>query len=161
MTGSPSCGCFTLSRSTILHIYTFNRRRAPSVRLIRAWVSPISILQSLPGWFFPVPPLAEQHRIVAKVEELMALCDQLESHLTTAQNETGRLLESVLHDALNETSKRAQTVFTHSEDTPAWRCTSRDERVYPCAHQDFACLVFHLSLCSNAANSRFTLFATK
>lgn len=62
------------------------------------------------GWFFPVPPLAEQHRIVAKVEELMALCDQLESHLTTAQNETGRLLESVLHDALNETSKRAQTV---------------------------------------------------
>ena len=62
------------------------------------------------GWFFPVPPLAEQHRIVAKVEELMALCDQLESHLTTAQNETSRLLESVLHDALNETSKRAQTV---------------------------------------------------
>jgi type I restriction enzyme S subunit len=48
----------------------------------------------------PIPPLAEQHRIVAKVDELMALCDQLESELTDKQTEAARLLESVLHHAL-------------------------------------------------------------
>lgn len=52
------------------------------------------------GWFFPLPPLAEQHRIVAKVDELMALCDQLETSLATTETETSRLLESVLHHAL-------------------------------------------------------------
>jgi len=49
-------------------------------------------------------PLAHQRKIVAKVDELMALCDQLEASLTTAQTETSRLLESVLHHALQDAS---------------------------------------------------------
>jgi type I restriction enzyme S subunit len=48
----------------------------------------------------PIPPLAEQHRIVAKVDELMALCDQLEAQLTTTQTDSRRLLEAVLEAAL-------------------------------------------------------------
>ena len=51
-----------------------------------------------------VPPLAEQRRIVAKVDELMTLCDQLEASLTTAQTESSRLLDSVLHHALQDAS---------------------------------------------------------
>ncbi|WP_295431858.1 restriction endonuclease subunit S [uncultured Thiodictyon sp.] len=47
-----------------------------------------------------IPPLAEQHRIVAKVDELMAVCDQLEANLTTTQTDSRRLLEAVLRDAL-------------------------------------------------------------
>jgi type I restriction enzyme S subunit len=47
-----------------------------------------------------LPPLAEQHRIVAKVDALMALCDQLESQLTTTQTDSRRLLEAVLEEAL-------------------------------------------------------------
>nr|MBP6808949.1 restriction endonuclease subunit S [Chromatiaceae bacterium] len=48
----------------------------------------------------PLPPLAEQHRIVAKVDELMAVCDQLEANLIATQTDSRRLLEAVLHEAL-------------------------------------------------------------
>ncbi len=47
-----------------------------------------------------VPPLAEQHRIVAKVDELMALCDELEAQLTTTATTRRHLLEATLHEAL-------------------------------------------------------------
>jgi type I restriction enzyme S subunit len=49
----------------------------------------------------PLPPLAEQYRIVGKVDELMTLCDRLEAELTTTQRESRRLLEAVLDEALN------------------------------------------------------------
>ena len=55
------------------------------------------ILKKMP---LPIPPLAEQHRIVAKVDELMALCDQLEAQLTATEADSRRLLEAVLHEAL-------------------------------------------------------------
>jgi type I restriction enzyme S subunit len=55
----------------------------------------------LSGFPCPFPPLAEQHRIVAKVDELMALCNRLEAQLTTTQTHSRRLLESTLHQALN------------------------------------------------------------
>jgi type I restriction enzyme S subunit len=71
------------------------------VRLLSAGgTQPNLNVQKIKEMMIPLPPLAEQHRIVAKVEELMALCDKLESSLSTAQTETTRLLESVLHHAL-------------------------------------------------------------
>lgn len=51
----------------------------------------------------PIPPLAEQHRIVAKVDELMNLCDQLEVQLATSQRKRSRLLEATLCEALGVT----------------------------------------------------------
>jgi type I restriction enzyme S subunit len=55
----------------------------------------------------PVPSLAVQNRIVAKVDELMALCDQLEAQLTTTEADSRRLLEAVLHEALASPPKAA------------------------------------------------------
>lgn len=48
----------------------------------------------------PLPPLAEQSRIVAKVDELMALCDQLETSLTSADDTQKKLLDALLAEAL-------------------------------------------------------------
>ncbi len=45
---------------------------------------------------FPLPPLAEQHRIVAKVDELMALCDQLEAQHNNADYAHEQLVSHLL-----------------------------------------------------------------
>jgi type I restriction enzyme S subunit len=57
-------------------------------------------LQDLRKDCVPLPPLAEQKRIVAKVDELMAICDQLEKQLESQQKCRRRLLEALLHEAL-------------------------------------------------------------
>ena len=48
-----------------------------------------------------VPSLAKQYSIVAKVDALMAFCDRLEAALTTADTTRTRLLEALLHEALD------------------------------------------------------------
>ena len=48
----------------------------------------------------PLPPLAEQHRIVAKVDELFALCDQLKARLQAASETQLTLTEALVEQAL-------------------------------------------------------------
>ena len=56
-------------------------------------------VQRLP---FILPPLAEQKRIVAKVDELMKLVDQLEEQLTTARTTAENLLNALLADLTSQ-----------------------------------------------------------
>ena len=48
-----------------------------------------------------LPPLAEQHRIVAKFDELMALCDRLEARQQDAEAAHARLVQALL-DSLTQ-----------------------------------------------------------
>ena len=50
-----------------------------------------------------LPPLAEQHRIVAKVDELMALCDRLEAQQADAESAHTQLVQALL-DSLTQAS---------------------------------------------------------
>jgi len=47
-----------------------------------------------------IPPLAEQHRIVAKVDELMALCDTLKTHLNETQITQVQLADAIVERAV-------------------------------------------------------------
>jgi type I restriction enzyme S subunit len=48
----------------------------------------------------PLPPLEEQHRIVTKVDELMALCDQLKARLSDAQTTQLHLTDAIVEQAI-------------------------------------------------------------
>lgn len=58
------------------------------------------VLRLINQFAIPLPPLAEQHRIVAKVDALMALCDRLEASLDQTAAARRRLLDALLSEAL-------------------------------------------------------------
>jgi type I restriction enzyme S subunit len=47
-----------------------------------------------------VPPVAEQHRIVAKLDQLMALCDQLKNQLSQARQLNQQLASTLVEQAV-------------------------------------------------------------
>jgi type I restriction enzyme S subunit len=55
---------------------------------------------ALKGLLFPLPPLPEQHRIVAKVDEMMTLCDTLKERLHDAQTTQVQLADSIVEQAV-------------------------------------------------------------
>lgn len=53
-------------------------------------------ISALRDWTLPLPPLPEQHRIVARIDQLMALCDTLEQQIDAATGKQTGLLNVVM-----------------------------------------------------------------
>lgn len=70
---------------------------------------------------FPLPPLEEQSRIVAKVDELMALCDKLETQQQTRRKLQNALRQSILHAVASAASPcELQTTWARLADNFRW-----------------------------------------
>lgn len=68
-------------------------------------------MQRLKMFPMVLPPLAEQHRIVEKVDELMALCNEMESRIATNTTTSQNFLEATLQETLNGKSSLEQGVI--------------------------------------------------
>jgi type I restriction enzyme S subunit len=109
VTNQAVCACTPCWGVVTEYLYLFLLAQRDEFRLASEGgaqpnISKVKILNTL----IPLPPLAEQHRIVAKVDELMALCDQLEQQLSQADQQRRRLLEAVLAEALGGRLPTAQ-----------------------------------------------------
>jgi type I restriction enzyme S subunit len=70
--------------------------REQSTGAVQSFVS----LGIIRNYLFSMPPLAEQHRIVTKLDELMTLCDQLKSRITAASQLQQKLADVMVAQAV-------------------------------------------------------------
>ena len=58
-------------------------------------------LGDIPKLYIPIPPLPEQYRIAAKIDELMILCDQLKAKLGKAGEQQRILADAIVAQAVS------------------------------------------------------------
>ncbi|AEA83395.1 restriction endonuclease subunit S [Stutzerimonas stutzeri] len=79
------------------YLYNFLLEQTQEIKAAGHGVSMVHMTkEKMEKLVVPVPPLAEQHRIVAKVDELMALCDRLEAQQADAENAHAQLVQALL-----------------------------------------------------------------
>jgi len=98
----------------VLNVLTspyFNEEIAKNLRGIAYKGLNLNILNKL---LIPVPPVQEQKAIVTKVEKLLAVCDQLESQITSNQSHANALMQAVLKEAFSQSSDQREKVVVNA-----------------------------------------------
>jgi type I restriction enzyme S subunit len=93
-------GAFMAIFRSRLNHYLLRFINSPLFRQLIDEVNTMTINQitqeNLRNTLFPLPPLAEQKRIVAKIDMLMSMCDSLEHGIEAASNKQSEVLGAVL-----------------------------------------------------------------
>jgi type I restriction enzyme, S subunit len=76
-------------------------------------------LAGLRMFLLPLPPVAEQERILVRINQLIGLCDQIELGLTNVRVQKTDLLDSVLHHALSHSEGGNDDAPLPPRDTPS------------------------------------------
>ncbi len=87
----------------------------------------LSILNDL---LIPLPPLNEMQRIVGKVDQLMALCDELEKAVEQSRCDSEMLMQSLLKEAFSQSEKENNVVdfqAAKSNDFEDWEIAARSD----------------------------------
>ena len=120
--------CFITSNTLVLEnnwkylsqkFYYYSISAADKAQIVTGSAQPQVTATNINPFIVSVPPLAEQHRIVAKVDELMLLCDQLEqqteasieAHATLVEVLLATLTDSVDADELAQNWSRISEHF--------------------------------------------------
>ena len=100
LTEPMAFGAFMAIFRSKLNPYVLRFINSPLFRKVIDDVNTTTINQitqnNLRTTLLPLPPLPEQYRIVAKVDELMALCDHLEAEQTDADKAHAQLVQALL-----------------------------------------------------------------
>ena len=87
--------------SKYLFYYLLSIREIVYNEITQGGAQPYLSLKMIKNLIFPLPPFNEQKRIVAKVDQLMVLCDELETKLTKSQNDCDELLSTIINSVEN------------------------------------------------------------
>lgn len=97
----------SLISNKLLFYYFLLRKEEIYAELTKGGLQPFLSLKILNEINFPLPPIAEQNRIVQKIEELMQYCNELEASIKQSETQNEKLLQQVLREALSPPAGKA------------------------------------------------------
>ena len=86
--------------STYVYYFLLSKRSEVMDFFIRGGAQPMLSNKILKTILMPLPPFKEQHAIIQTVEQLMQFCDALEEQVTKAKEKEERLMQAIIHHAL-------------------------------------------------------------
>ncbi|MBD2058112.1 restriction endonuclease subunit S [Oculatella sp. FACHB-28] len=108
-----------------IHLYLISPLTFKNIMDVQVGISREGLsMTRLKDFFIPLPPLAEQKRIVAKVDELMQMCDRLQQSQETRDNLRQKLRSSAIDSLMKtETDEELKQSWTIVRDN--WQTLSQ------------------------------------